>query len=48
MLDRILEQKALDTSVSIADWLPVLPTPTPRLPTWTAIIFVESENAPKV
>ena len=32
-LDRILEQKALDTSVSIADWLPVLPTPTPRLPT---------------
>ena len=24
MLDRILEQKALDTSVSIADWLPVL------------------------
>ena len=33
MLDRILEQKTLDTSVSISDRLPVLPTPTPRLPT---------------
>ena len=32
MLDRILEQRALDTSVSIADRLPVLLTPTPRLP----------------
>ena len=33
MLDRILDQKALDTSVGIADCFPVLPTPTPRLPT---------------
>ena len=33
MLDRIFDQKALDTSVSISDRLPVLPTPTPRLPT---------------
>ena len=33
MMDRIFEKKALDTSVSISDRLPVLPTPTPRLPT---------------
>ena len=33
MLDRILEKKALDTSVSIVERLPLMPDPIPRLPT---------------
>jgi len=32
VLDRILDRNALASSVSIADRLPMLPTPTPRLP----------------